>query len=54
MAEKWVKEARGEAKNEAHLRHEVKKALGAAREENNGLLTKLTTEEGNGSLLRRG
>ena len=45
MAEEWVKEAQNDAKNEAYLRFEAKNALGAVKEENIELLSKLTTEE---------
>ena len=45
MAEEWVKEAQNEVKNEVHLRLETEKALGAVKEENKELLSKLTTEE---------
>ena len=44
-AKEWVKEARNDVKNEVHLRLETKKALGAAKEENKELLSKLTAEE---------
>ena len=45
MVEEWVKEAQNDAKNEVHLRLETEKALGAAKEENKELLSKLTIEE---------
>ena len=45
MAEEWVKEARNDVKNEVYLRLETEKALGATKEENKELLSKLTTEE---------
>ena len=45
MAKKWVKEARNNVKNEVHLCLEIEKALGAAKEENKELLSKLTVEE---------
>ena len=45
VAEKWVKEAQNEVKNEVHLRLETEKALGAVKEENKELLSKLTIEE---------
>ena len=45
VAEEWVKEAQNEVKNEVHLRLETEKALGAVKEENKELLSKLTTEE---------
>ena len=41
MAEEWVNKAWNEVKNEAHLCLETEKALGAAREENKELLSKL-------------
>ena len=44
MAKEWIKEARNDIKNEVHLRLETEKALGAAKEENKELLSKLTTE----------
>ena len=45
MAEERVKEARNDVKNEFFLRLEVEKALGAAKEENKELLSKLTVEK---------
>ena len=45
MAKKLVKEARNNVKNEVHLRLETKKALGATKEENKELLSKLTAKE---------
>ena len=45
MAEEWVKEARNDVKNEIHLSLKIEKALGAAKEENKELLSKLTAEE---------
>ena len=45
VAKEWVKEAQNEVKNEVHLRLETEKALGAVKEENKELLSKLTTEE---------
>ena len=45
MLEEWVKEARNDVKNEVFLRLKVEKALGAAKEENKELLSKLTIEE---------
>ena len=45
VAEKWVKEARGEAKNEMLLRHDAEKALGAAKAEIKELRAKLVVEE---------
>ena len=41
MAEEWVKEAQ----NEVHLHLETERALGAVKEENKELLSKLTAEE---------
>uniref|UniRef100_A0A7N2MTL5 Uncharacterized protein n=1 Tax=Quercus lobata TaxID=97700 RepID=A0A7N2MTL5_QUELO len=40
-----VKDACNEVKNEVHLRVETEKALGAVKEENKGLLSKLVAEE---------
>ena len=45
MAKEWVNRARNDAKNKVHLRLETKKALGAAKEENKNLASKLITEE---------
>ena len=45
MTKEWVKKARNDVKNEVFLCLEAEKALGAAREENNELLSKLTIEE---------
>ena len=45
MAEEWVNKARNDAKNEVHLRLKTKKALGAAKEENKNLASKLIAEE---------
>ena len=45
MAEEWVKEARGEAKNEMLLRHDAEKALGAAKAEIKDLRAMLVAEE---------
>ena len=45
MVEEWVKEARNDVKNEVHLCLEIEKALGAAKEENKELLSKLITKE---------
>ena len=44
-AKEWVKEARNDVKNEVHLCLEIEKALGAAKEENKELLSKLITKE---------
>ena len=40
-----VKEARNDVKNEVHLRLETKKVLGAAKEENKELLSKLIAKD---------
>ena len=45
MAEEWVNRARNDARNETNLRLYVEKALGAAKEENKDLATKLTASE---------
>ena len=45
MVEEWVKETRNNVKNEVYLRLETEKALGAVKEENKELLSKLTAEE---------
>ena len=45
MVEEWVKETRNDVKNEVHLRLDTEKALGATKEENKELLSKLTAEE---------
>ena len=45
MAEEWVNRARNDARNEANLRLDAKKALGAVKEENKDLATKLTTSK---------
>ena len=45
MAEEWVSKARNDAKNKANLRLDAEKALGAAKEENKDLATKLTASE---------
>ena len=45
MAEEWVKDARNNVKNMVYLRLEIEKALGAAKEENKELLSKLIVEE---------
>ena len=45
MAEEWVNKARNDAKNEIHLCLETKKVLGAAKEENKNLASKLIAEE---------
>ena len=45
VAEEWVNKARNDARNEVNLRLNAKKALGAVKEENKDLATKLTTSE---------
>ena len=45
MAKEWVKDARNNVKNMVYLRLETEKALGAAKEENRELLSKLIIEE---------
>ena len=45
MVEEWVNKARNDAKNEIHLCLETKKVLGAAKEENKNLASKLIAEE---------
>ena len=45
MVEKWVKDAGNDVKNEVHIRLEIEKALGAVKEENKELLSKLIVEE---------
>ena len=45
MAEEWVKEALNDAKNEAYLRIEAEKSLGAAKQECKELTSKLIAEE---------
>ena len=45
MAEEWVNRAWNDVKNEAHLRLETEKALGAVKEENKELFSKLTASE---------
>ena len=45
VAEEWVKKAQNDVKNEVHLCLETKKALGAAKEENKELLSKLIAEQ---------
>ena len=45
MIEEWVKEAQNDVKNKVHLRLETEKALGAMREKNKELLSKLIAEE---------
>ena len=45
MIEEWVKEAQNDVKNKVHFRLKTKKALGAMREKNKELLSKLIAEE---------
>ena len=45
MAKEWLNKARNDAKSNVYLRLETEKALGAVKEENKDLLSKLTTEE---------
>ena len=45
MAEEWVKNARNNVKNMVYLCLEIEKALGAVKEENKELLSKLIVEE---------
>jgi len=45
MAEKWVKEAQNDVKNEVYLCLKIEKALRAAKEENKELLSKLIAEQ---------
>lgn len=45
MAEEWVNDARNQAKVEANIFPETSKALGAAKQKNQELTTKLTAEE---------
>ena len=45
MVEESVKETRNDVKNEVYLRLEIEKALGAVKEENKELLSKLIVEE---------
>ena len=45
MAKEWLNKARNDAKSKVYLRLETEKALGAVKEENKDLLSKLTTEE---------
>ena len=45
MAEEWVKDARNNVKNMVYLRLETEKALGATKEENKELLSKLIVEK---------
>ena len=45
MIEEWVKEAQNDVKTKVHLRLKTEKALGAMREKNKELLSKLITEK---------
>ena len=45
VAEEWVKDARNEAQVEANLCTKANRALGAIKQDNKELTTKLTTEE---------
>ena len=45
MAKEWVNRARNDAKNEVSLHLEMEKPLGAVKEENKDLLSKLIAEE---------
>ena len=45
VAEEWVKDAKNEARVEANLHIKTNKALGAAKQINQELTTKLTAEE---------
>ena len=45
MAEEWVNKAKNDARHETNLRFDAEKALGAAKEENKDLATKLTALE---------
>ena len=45
VAKEWVKEAQNDATNEAHLRIEAEKFLGATKQECKELALKLITEE---------
>ena len=45
MAKEWVKEAQNDVKNEVYCCFEAEKALGATKEENTELLSKLAIEE---------
>ena len=47
MAEEWVNKAKNDARYETNLHLDVEKALGAAKEENKDLATKLTALERN-------
>ena len=45
MAEKWVRDARNEAKVKANLRVETERALGPTKQKNQELTTQLIAEE---------
>ena len=45
MAEEWVNKARNDAKTKVHFHLKMEKALGAIKEENKDLLSKLMAEE---------
>ena len=45
MIEEWVKDARNNVKNMVYLKLETEKVLGAAKQENKELLSKLIAEE---------
>ena len=45
MAKEWVKEAQNDATNEAHLRIEAEKFLGATKQECKELASKLIIKE---------
>ena len=45
MAKEWVKEARNDAMNKAHLHVKVKKSLGAVKQKSKELASKLIIEE---------
>ena len=45
MAEEWVNKARNDAKTKVHFHLKMEKALGAIKEENKDLLSKLVAEE---------
>ena len=45
VAKEWVNRVRNNARHEANLRLDAEKALGATKEENKDLATKLTASE---------
>ena len=45
VAKEWVNKARNDVKNEIHFRLKTEKALGAVKEENKDLFSKLVVEE---------